>query len=979
MVTVSDGQANWIKRRMLQAGYSLFGLQFFNVAPLRRELCLRCGVRPAQLGGDTLRFLLRLRALERAALSPDVDPVARHPGALLAALSDFAAAGWLEDEPAWRREILPPALDDWLAELQQGGEWAPAIDRWLLTVPRASQTSPLALCAFGWDASFWPSFNLLAAAVREAQSTLVFAPLPRGSSEGVQIEWMTAMETLTEEAFESCPSVNFASAHATMISRLEGSDLSSLEADPGEPELLVGLDVDDAAILARDFVARWLSENPAGQGGMNDDRLVILSPRRDLSAVALLRGLAAAGIDVEDELGEVPEPVLAVQIQRAILAYHRDGADIERLIAIVELLNEHVAIRDGQDDAVLRGVFPLDVAEVRRLLHSAFGEVQHHSVRVLRDAFARSRSETARPLQQLVDHLGEWPERVGWPDALARWQHGLVGLGLSTGLLEPLWSQLEKLPLVEPVPSATFLQFLGGILECAPARRSPDGMHRYARVVLTTLNGAMGQTWGAAVFLDSNEGAWPLYPEENAFLDDALRTRLNQRRAEYHDLPGAPWRGHLLTSADQAQLEHFRFMEILGNCTGPVAFAGLARDASEPGKELYANEWALRCLLETGQPLTGGEKLLDRWRGAIRRTKRAIPTLPKAEREHLRAVFDARRDAETGFGEYGFNFESLTSADELPWTDAWSVRDLETVWNHPATFALQQIFSVAPAQAQGRELMRGEGWMVGRLVHQWFLVALGAASEPREMTPYEWRKALTEGLADARRGTEGTLHVALAKQTGHAATPDQLLPLWWRSTLQKAHWATFRCLETLATVAGAEGRTIWLSQNQRFRGDVGTRIGPLRLQATCDVVLADRPTLEGASCQLIDIRTGSVAATALSPDRLAKGEGLNLAALMFLALKEGTLPEQTRIGIIHPDAASATPFTAESREAGASALESLARQQRSLNFGQRGNSGAADSLRDGEILPLATVSIDPTVLARKFVHSAGQSPPADFV
>ena len=597
MITVSDGQANWIKRRLLQQGVSLFGLQFFNVASLRRELCLRRGVPTDLLRNHALSFTLRLRALAHAAAHPETAAVARHPGACLAALDDFAAAGWLTDDPAWRHEILPPVLDDWLAEMQTQGWWTPETDRRLLeaAIPPPSALPPLALCVFGWDASCWPAFPLLAAAVREAQSSLIYAPLPRGSSENIQLDWLTALEEFFDEGFEQCASVDFSSTHQALVSRLEGADLSAADAHAIEPELIVGLDAQDAAVLARDFVARWLAEGggtgqPPGPG--DADRLVILSPRRDLSAVALLRALAAAGIAVEDELGEVPEPSLAVQIQRAILAYHRDNADIDGLVAIVELLNEHVAIWDGHGANVLRGVFPLDPGEVRRLLHAAFGDVQHHSVRVLSDVFAQARSAAARPLRALVEHLGEWPERLAWPDALARWQRCLAGLGLSTDLLEPLWSQLEKLPLRDPVPASAFFQFLAGILDCAPARRSPDGRHRYARVVLTTLDGAMGQSWGAALFLDSNEGAWPLYPSENAFLDDALRARLNQRRSESKEVPDAPWRGYLLTSVDRAQLEHFRFMEILGHCTGPVAFAGLARDPVEPGQELYANEWA---------------------------------------------------------------------------------------------------------------------------------------------------------------------------------------------------------------------------------------------------------------------------------------------------------------------------------------------------------------------------------------------------
>ncbi len=968
MITVSDGQANWIKRRLLSEGVSLFGIQFFNAASLRNAFCLRRGLHPPAPSKDTLKLILRLRALERLEGHAEITSVARHPGACLAALEDFAAADWLEDAPQWRHDILPPLLDDWLAELRGSGDWSPAIDRQLLDGPAAAGGPPLALCVFGWDASFWPSFNLLVAAADEAQSAWVFAPSPRGSSLEVQMEWQMALEEHFAGVFEVCPSMGFLSAHGDMIGRLEGTDLISDDSRSASPELLVGLDVDDATVLTRDFVARWLDAHPAPDTCPDGDdlpRLVILSPRRDLSAVALLRALAAAGIDVEDEIGEVPEPSLAVQLQRAILAYHHDKADMEGLLGIVELLNEHVGVWDGQDASRLRAVFPLDVAEVRRVLHSAFGEVQHHSVRVLRDVFARSRSEAARPLRRLVDHLGHWPELIDWSDALGRWQRCLEGLGLSTELLEPLWSQLQRLAIHAPVPSAVFFQFLGGVLECAPARRSPDGMHRYARVVLTTLSGAIGQTWGAALFLDSNEGAWPLYPDENAFLDDSLRTRLNQRRAEYSDSPDAPWRGYLLTSSDLAQLEHFRFMEILDNCTGPVAFAGLARDPAEPGKELYANEWALRCLLETGQPLAEGEKLLDRWHEAIRRTKRSAAALPRAERVHLRTIFDARRDADAAFDEYGFNFEGLTSPDELPWTDAWSVRDLETAWTHPATFALKQIFGVSSGQAEGRELLRGEGWMVGRLVHQWVPAALGGGFEPREMTPRDWQAALDEGLAAARRGTEAVLNEALGG--GAAGATDSALPLWWRSTLRKADWAARRCLEGLAATA-ADGQAGWLTLNRRFHGDVGTATGLLRLQASCDVVLSSAPLLDAASCQMIDLRTGSAAARSPTAGSFEQGQGLNLAALMSLALREGALPGQTRVGIVHPDVVHPDLLPAAAVGAAAFALERLAQQQRSLHFGQ---GVAAGAQRDGETLPFATVPIDPSVLARKLARGTG--------
>ncbi len=88
---------------------------------------------------------------------------------------------------------------------------------------------------------------------------------------------------------------------------------------------------------------------------------------------------------------------------------------------------------------------------------------------------------------------------------------------------------------------------------------------------------------------------------------------------------------------------------------------------------------------------------------------------------------------------------------------------------------------------------------------------------------------------------------------------------------------------------------------------------------------------------------------------------------MFLAEKAGARAADTRIGVVHPDAVNTGLLTAESRDDAEPALRRLAGQQRTLNFGQRGNPAAADGpARDGEILPLATVAIDPAVLAGKF-------------
>lgn len=965
IVTVSDGQTNWIKQRLLREGSSLFGVQFLDARSLRRELCLRAGLTPPVHGQETLQFLLRLHAMDAATPGAEWSAVARHPEACLAALDDFAAAGWL-DEIGLVDDMLPTSVGDWLPQLRATGSWTPDIDRRLaerFLAAKPTGQPPLSVCVFGWDANRWNEFDLLQATVRAADSAYLFLPLPRGTSETVQQLWLEACEASFGVERSDCDDSGFVAAQAALAERLEGADLDETSARVPEPELITGVDAEDTVALVCDHVARWLAAAQEEDGDDNR-RLAILCPGRHPSAVAVVRALTDAGIAVEDELGELPEPALAVQIQRAILDYHLDRAGMEPLLTLVELLNEHAAVWGGRSVGVVGEICPLDPVEVRHALHGAFAEVQHHSVRQLRDAVSFARTSAAKPLRLLIEHLGEWPEVLSWHEALTRWQNGLEALGLTTEVLEPLWSRLPDLPVQGSIPSSAFFHYLDAVLHGVPVRRDPDASHRFARVVVTTLEGAAGQVWGGAVLLDANEGAWPLYPPENPFLGDASRSFLNARRAEADATEPGGFRGHLLTASDRSQLENFHFLEVLQNCHGPLAFAAASRDPVDPNKEFYPNEWVLRCMVEAGRGSDQDERLLDRWRRTIRQAHVPPPALGKSERAHLKEVWARRRDPGAAFDEYFFNFIALTGPDELPWAEAWSAGELDAASNRPATFALGQIFAAQPWRDDDRNLTRGEGWMVGRLVHRWLHTALNASKEPRRLTAPDWDRALTQGLTRARAETEAGLHTRLTAADAVAPTP---LPHWWQGVLRKAEWATRRCLESLAQTAGeAADAPVWLAMNQNFRAELGTNAGPLRLRAQCDVVLLDQPEFTGAVCRLIDIRTGAApSGSAPSASQLEQGKGLHAAATLLLALATGADAEGSRAGVVHPDASNLALAGSAVAPLVQPTLERLARQQRTLVFGQKGVLVNSHDPGQTEELPLATTPVEPVILAAK--------------
>ena len=459
------------------------------------------------------------------------------------------------------------------------------------------------------------------------------------------------------------------------------------------------------------------------------------------------------------------------------------------------------------------------------------------------------------------------------------------------------------------------------------------------------------------MFLDSHEGAWPLYAAENPLLDDRTRRQLNSLRVQ-NQLPGQPAEcGHLLTSADRAHLEQTQLCELLENCDGPLAFAAPAHDPSEPNKELYPNEWALRCMVESSRGGPSEGHLLDRWRQAIRETTAPLLKLAPREEARLREVRSRRRDPQTGFDEYTFNFQALHAEDELPMDEAWSTRDLDNFATQPATFALDRVFDAQPWRHSGARLARAENWAVGRLVHRWIKAALGASRHPRRFGPEDWRAARVEGLDRAKTHSRADLLRRLEREN---------LPLWWEGVLRKAEWATRRCLDSLAEAAANSGQAEqWVIVDKHFSAALRTAGGPLRLHALCDVAVLDRRGFNAAVCHVLDIKTGSQPrAAAITAAHVDGGAGLGLAALLLLAREEGAAADSVKVGVIHPEASNLSALASGAADALSAQLGRIAERQRALIFGQRPAASARD-FEHGEDLPMATVPIEPAILRAK--------------
>ncbi len=849
LVVANAGQAHWLKQRALRDGDTLFGIRFLLPGSLRFELCALLGVGTHPLGRETLEFLLKLE-----------DPEARSPGPRLHALERLRAAGW--------KTPAHPALE-------RSRAWGPALDEELLFKAGMVSAPPLRTCFFGWDAAHWEYLPLLEAAARASRSCEVYQSMPRPSAEGLQQGWIKAVEARLKIAHAICRGSDFVSPNEGLVARLEGVDLEATVQGP--PRFLVGGDWRDHILLVRDYVIEKLAASGGGRVG-------IVAPRRSPSSLEIARVLAEAGVALFDETGGRREPEPAVLIQLQIARYHLLGCDVQELLALAALLGDNPG-------------------GARRRMEEAFQRMQTRNARLLVQAFDEDAGRTGR----LVEALGSWEGEMTWNQAREKWEDCLRALDVDAGSLEPQWSLAGGLAGGAPMPGGVFLEYLETILTAPKFERIADSP--YSAVVVTTFPQARGQAWDGLVFLDSNEGEWPVRPEENPYLDDARCRELNSRKSSRH--------GYLLDSGELAAVEQSHFLDLLENCGGEIAFASVSAGA-------YPNEWVIRALVESGEPA-----VLDFWQNALSVCPRPPATLPG--RERLACVHARRRDPKIPFDEYLFNFRGSSFVP-----GEWSATDLDKAARTPATFAIRKIFG---AESAG-EFLRDERSAVGGRAHEWLREALGGGIEFAAFHP-----SARLAVAVAERA-----ETDLAERFGRERLA---LPLWWKSALRKAAWNAWRCLAALPAGGG------FFLMEYTLNGDIATSGGPLKLRGRVDLLLSDRPAVESAAVQVIDFKTGKSKPPTLS--RLDKGEGFQFAAYFLLAKEAGAA--SASVGIVRP-AGGFSPVFGEGDEmelrikAGA-----LAALQSNLDFGQLGPLVAEWGA--SEDLPMATTPISPRVLEAK--------------
>jgi hypothetical protein len=884
------GQGRWLLRKLAQAGIE--GIRIFDADGLRDELARLAGIEQLPRHEATAAFAVKVAAAQGEA----APAILRNAGALAEACDALARAGWHLNQLHVDADIVR-----WLHRLPDSAVVLAAIYERRLR--EALPAQPARICCVGWDATHWPDLGLLDLAAAKAEAFEMYVPSPRLPADAQQREWIETIEQRLGLDRVTCPESGFASENEPLVARLEGSELAS-RAEALAPGLLVGREWPDQVRLVCAQIVTWLAENPEP-----DAPIGVIAPEDSPAAVAVAEALEKAGIRVEHP-GRLCEPGPARLIVEQVTRYHLGGHDIVELLELARLLWLHVRETWGA----------LEPVAVRNALDRAFQTAQSRNARILARAFPFRKDALWMAIGSLVEALGRWDgDGDLWPALFDKW-----GALLSAVMGEPWVPRLRWLFPGEKVPGRAYIEWVAEELAAERRATAPPDYTALAPVVVTMFAGAAQQTWERLIFLDSNEHVWPAPIEENPFLPDAARARLNSNRKEC---------AHLLTTRDLRALEQARFLDLIEHCRGSIAFAGVLLEQTETGDHAQPNDWVLRSLLETGHFSP------DFWAKSTRRVSPEAPVaLDAEERAHIEVVHGSRRNGTMPFDRYQFNFNETKLEP-----GAWSATDLDQAMTCPATFALRELFG-AQSTADWTPV-RAEGAAVGNRAHRWLGRILAPGNQLSPPGPARDDEAkLARELAATRRELEEWY-----------GAEGLAMPIWWETCLRKTEWATRRCLREVR--GWLEGD--FCATEQKLAVTVRTAAGPLLLKGRIDILISDRPEIPGARVRMFDFKTGRGQVPSLAT--LERGYGAQFAAYYLMARDAGAA--EAVIGIIKPEERARDVFGAANEEGLRARFGVLAELWRNLRFGRRGP--LVSDYGVCETLPLATTPINPAILEQK--------------
>jgi hypothetical protein len=884
MVCRSFVQANWLRRRFLEADKTLAGVRFLDLRRLRRELCLRADLPTPSFGRETLSLILRANMVEAEAASA-------YAGQLLDAMDNLAASGWLDHfgtDAALSVLHVPANLRPAVRGIIESLLWRPRVD--LALVEKNIRIPHLRLGFFGLDAQSMDQPALIAAAVAASERAHFWIAQPLVAQD-IFMRWVDRLET-------SLPATVTVAASEGKPRPYE--DLVSQFIYPTQPP----------EILPRVVRApRWSDQIRAVvavvQAEFSRGRrdVAIAIPQSSPSGAAIVEALIAAGIPVSDEFRSNAILAFSERVHRWLADWVAGPRTPEKLLQLFGLLAHG----------------PESYGRFRDYLLKQFDNRQTRLVEQLLPA-----QGAYLWIRELVEFGPDWPANGFWKQLDAKWAETLTRfqafldryrsflrpVRISLEPLQPNWDEIQNGLGDLVISSGLFLRFVSDSLSAPSRIGHREASHRYAPVVVSTLEQLHVTSWDAVVLVDGIGDLWTRPVEQDSLLSQEFRA---QARKEGFLLP---------TIQDHAALREDAILQLIQHGRSAVTVCGYAKE--ESGEEVDANRFVTFLEHSLHAPPVRFEP---------------VPSEPRILFPLLGKIRQDRCDPEHAFDEYLFNFSSLDLK-----TDAWPASELQKAIAAPGTFALRQLFGVR--RTWDRRFERDGRRTLGTKLHELMKLIL--------QNPFG--DLFKEGLADLSQS-------AALKESGgpNAYRYITKFALNWNLPPEDAWWQSM--IAKAAHLVEGMSRKLkdWLPDfpygiSEYSSGDKVVPELQLFLKGRFDLVLANLDRIEGADIVIIDFKTTN----SIRRFNADTGEGFQIVAYTLLAKV---------MGAAHCAQCVFTPASAKELDLNKGADEIVAKLNELSWIQETHCFGHAPLLKQefatNEALPLATLTIPVWVLRKK--------------
>ncbi|MEZ5405322.1 MAG: hypothetical protein R3F23_03850 [Verrucomicrobiia bacterium] len=387
-------QSQWIRIRAAQENISISDITFLDPALLRTELCRHQQLSYSSIEPSIFEFSLQMIASQQQS-SAVAQSVALQPTPCLQAIKDLTRAQWSLDSIP--ESVLPSFSKTWKEKTQKTNYWHPDIEQILSQQTKTFQKN-WKTYLIGWDAEFLPYLSLLKSAFSSSQEIEIYVPMPRITGRDPDVLWIQTLEHHFQVNCETCRDSGYESANFSLTSNLF---LNQKNPVPSLKLFSVKDESQQTQVVLQQLTCHNSTDLPIG----------IIAPQDSPATIRLIHHLQQNAIPFHHEFELRSSPSPPDQFFLAYLDYIKNQCHIEKLIILIEILNEL---------SLPNSAF-IDPIEARKRFYHLF----HRLPTTQTSALAKlldPKNSLDKTLLHLIEKLPSWPQTLTWAEAQNRWQ-----------------------------------------------------------------------------------------------------------------------------------------------------------------------------------------------------------------------------------------------------------------------------------------------------------------------------------------------------------------------------------------------------------------------------------------------------------------------------------------------------------------------------------------------------------------------------